>query len=457
MTQNDESLAALLPHDDDDAIELTEVPHRTAHPATSTTTTTTDNLAVGESWTSPRSNIHKVFAICFGFIVFGMNDASLGAIVERLETHYRVSYTVVSLTFLCAFVGYLLAALLSDALHRAAGRGGVSCAAVACQLACYLVAATAPPFAVFVGAYAVAGFGNGLLEASWNAWAGTMRHENELLGLLHASYGIGGIVSPTIETAMISRGYQWNRYYFVMIGAAAVSLVNVGLAFRMETPEEYRKYIAITQEEEEESFNESGEKLVLGKGHALQKVLSSKLVWLASLSLFAYVGCEVTMGGWVTVFFIEVRGGSADSMGYVATGFWAGMTAGRLVLGYVNGRLRGKEELAAAVYMAASAACVVLFWLVQNLRASAAFVGLAGFFMGPLYPVVVVVVLRKLPRAQHVLGVGVASAFGGVGAAVMPFVNGALSTATGPQVLGPLSVSLLAVMLATWLVIVRWF
>lgn len=56
----------------------------------------------------------------------------------------------------------------------------------------------------------LAGFGNGLGDSGWNAWIGDMANANEVLGFLHAMYGLGALLSPLIATSLITRaGWAW--------------------------------------------------------------------------------------------------------------------------------------------------------------------------------------------------------------------------------------------------------
>ena len=55
--------------------------------------------------------------------------------------------------------------------------------------------------------------------------------------------------------------------------------------------------------------------------------------------LFTYVGVEATIGGWIVTFVINERGGGA-SAGYISSGFWGGLTIGRLALLPVNKKVR---------------------------------------------------------------------------------------------------------------------
>ena len=67
----------------------------------------------------------------------------------------------------------------------------------------------------------LAGFGNGLADAAWNAWIGNMANPNEVLGFLHAFYGLGAVLSPLIATTMITKGNRlpWYYFYYVMVSS----------------------------------------------------------------------------------------------------------------------------------------------------------------------------------------------------------------------------------------------
>jgi fucose permease len=47
------------------------------------------------------------------------------------------------------------------------------------------------------------------------------------------------------------------------------------------------------------------------------------------------LGVEVTTGGWIVTYIIEKRGGGQSS-GYVSSGFFAGLTVGRVGLLWLN-------------------------------------------------------------------------------------------------------------------------
>lgn len=138
--------------------------------------------------------------------------------LTQLETSYNLTYTVVSLIFLSPFAGYTLSAILNNHIHEHLGQRGVAFISPICHIIAYVIIAVHPPYPALVIAFMIAGFGNGLADAAWNAWIGNMEHANELLGFLHGVYGLGAVISPLAATAMITKGnLPWYTFYYIMV------------------------------------------------------------------------------------------------------------------------------------------------------------------------------------------------------------------------------------------------
>ena len=103
------------------------------------------------------------------------------------------------------------------------------------------------------------------------------------------------------------------------------------------------------------------------------------------------------------------------------------------------------------IYIPAAMGLELLFWLVPQFIVSAVAVALQGFFLGPLFPAVVVAATKSLPKHLHVSAVGFAAAFGGGGAAILPFAVGAIAQSKGVGVLQPIILALLGVLLLLWI------
>jgi fucose permease len=99
-----------------------------------------------------------------------------------------------------------------------------------------------------------------------------------------------------------------------------------------------------------------------------------------------------------------VRNAPDFESGMTATGFWAGMTVGRLVLPFVTTKLG--EFRAVLLYLALSIGLELLFWLVPSFILSAIAVAFLGFFFGPMFPTAIVLTTKLTPRRLHVGTIG---------------------------------------------------
>ncbi|KAF8456936.1 major facilitator superfamily domain-containing protein [Terfezia claveryi] len=385
-----------------------------------------------QTWNNPSINKWRILAAFYSFTILGMNDSAYGALIPYLETYYTINFTAVSLIFLTPSLGYIAAAFVNDKLHNIIGRRGVGITAFFCHMASYIIMAMHPPYPALVFGMCFVGFGSGAIDAAWNSYIGCMDKSNEILGLLHGMYGLGAILSPIIATSMVTHGYQWYEFYYLMIGLAFLAVVFSGTAFWAENADVYRFVNGSTGKQ----------------GGRTRESMKNKVTWFIAFFLWLYIGTEVSLGGWIVTFMIRVSNGSLFGSGMVSAGFWIGLTVGRFTLGWVTGRFG--EKLMVSIYLLLAIALELIFWLVPQFYVSAVSVALLGYFIGPLFPSAIVVQTRLLPQRLHVSAVGFATAVGGSGAAIFPFVVGAVASKTGVQSLHPIILGLLVAQLGVW-------
>ncbi|KXH61841.1 hypothetical protein CNYM01_09036 [Colletotrichum nymphaeae SA-01] len=401
--------------------------------------TISDNVYAVQRWNSPPINKYRTAATFWSFVVVGMNDGSYGALVPLLETHYDLNHTVVSLIFLSPFVGYAIASAVNNLMHVHFGQRGVACIAPLCHLIPYLTFSFHPPYPVLVALFVLVGMGNGLADAAWCSFIGQMANSHEMSGILQACYALGATIAPLIATALSAEGQPgWFAFYYVMTAASVVEFVTLTATFWTQTGAVYLF----------ENPTESG-----GKSGRTRQALKNKLSWIFAIFVFGYCGAEVALGGWIVVFMTRIRGATSVTGGAVATGFWGGMTAGRLFLSLVTIRLG--EFWAMFLYLGVTIVLELIFWLVPNLVVSAVAAALIGVAMGPMYPVAVVLITKVMPRSLHVGTIGFAAAFGGSGGAILPFAVGAIAQAKGVQTLQPIVLAICVVLGLLWVLLPR--
>lgn len=156
--------------------------------------------------------------ICKSCTVPHSGTAFNAQIFTQLEEYYNLSYAVISVIFLTPFVGYSAAALANASIHIKLGQRGIAAIAPICQIIPYVVLSVHPPFPVIVVVNGISGFGSGLIDAAWSAWAGHMTSANAVQGCLHACYSLGATFSPLIATSMITQyNRSWYEFYYVMV------------------------------------------------------------------------------------------------------------------------------------------------------------------------------------------------------------------------------------------------
>ena len=167
-----------------------------------------------------------------------------------------------------------------------------------------------------------------------------MASANEILGFLHGFYGLGATLSPLIATTMITKGnLGWWTFYYIMIGGAAIEVAASVTAFWPETGAKFRA---------------ANPRMSGKKGGRTKEALSNRVTWILAIFLLAYVGVEVALGGWIVTFMIQVRRSTPFASGMSATGFWLGITLGRVMLGFVTPRLGEKLAIMVSTTRTAS-------------------------------------------------------------------------------------------------------
>jgi fucose permease len=150
---------------------------------------------------------------------------------------------------------------------------------------------------------------------------------------------------------------------------------------------------------------------------------------------------------------IKVRSASSFSSRISATGFWGGMTIGRVILGFVTERFG--EKVSVIAYLLISIGLEIMFWLIPSFLVSAIAVAFLGFFLGPIFLTAVVMATKLLPKRLHVGAMGFATAFGGTGGAIFPFAVGAFAQAKGVRVLPSIILALISAISTMWLLVPR--
>lgn len=380
-------------------------------------------------------NLWRVFAACLYVFCGGLSDGVVGALLPYIEEHYSISYSIVSLMWMGNAAGYIFIAAISyKVVHHFGTR---TCLLIGCcfNLIMYALVLSGSRFPLIVTGFFFGGMGLGLTISQLNVFLTSFEKLSSYLGYFHGTYGLGASVSPILGTLLVEHGIPWNYFYFILVGLMFINIVNIYLAFT-------------DIEVDMEPFQHQATAGVKERS-VVADVLTNKMTWMASLFVLFYQGGEVSMGGWVVTFLRDYRKYQSPTVGYVASGYWFGVTVGRLALTrnlykHLNAR-RGTIVVVLGAIFAVS-----LAWGVNNLVADGVFVSLAGICIGPIYPLMLLHVSPLLPRKILVVSLTITTAFGSSGGALFPFLIGLMSQYVGAMAVMPAVIIMFSVMFSFW-------
>ncbi|CAK7201727.1 hypothetical protein SEUCBS139899_004439 [Sporothrix eucalyptigena] len=161
-------------------------------------------VEVLQSMFYPRKNAFRMATVALNTLNDGLNDSAAGALLPYIERHYGIGYGIVSLIFVACAMGSIIAATVVDPMKRRLGRARTMCLAQLIMALGYVpVISTVAPFPVVVVGFFVIGLGEAINVAMGNTFCVGLQQGTLSLGIMHGSYGIGGISGPLIATAIV--------------------------------------------------------------------------------------------------------------------------------------------------------------------------------------------------------------------------------------------------------------
>ncbi|SGZ48170.1 CIC11C00000005146 [Sungouiella intermedia] len=384
-----------------------------------------------------RKHVMALCASCLWAFCQGFADGAPGALLPYMEEYYHIGYSLVSLIWICNASGVISFAPIAHRILLKLGFRYSLVAACCCSVVMHSIVCTGTKFPVICLAYFIGGVGLSVAGSQLNIFVSRYEKASLALGYFHGCYGLGASVSPLIATVFVSKGYKWHTFYFVLLGLSAFAAINAFIHFSeadqdMKAIEEHNE----VKEEQPKSI--------------LVQALKSKTTWLLGFFVLFYQGSEVSVGAWVVTYIRDYRGNHDTSVGYVASGYWFGLTFGRLVMTPTCHHYLG-ARVGNSLLICLSLILVGMTWAIPSTLGEGICVSLAGICIGPIYPLMITVVSGVVPRKIQVVSLVFASAFGYSGGALFPFLIGLISQFKGAFVMLPAFLAMFTATLVIWL------
>ncbi|KAI0654405.1 MFS general substrate transporter [Cubamyces menziesii] len=390
-----------------------------------------------------RKATMQFVTLCCSMFVAGWNDGTLGPLLPRIQEVYHVGYAVVSLIFVVSCTGAVLGSCTFLYMFDRLGYGLRLPLASCLMIIAYALEAAAVPFPVFVVVYFFIGYGGSFLNSGSNVFLANVSvgKASRRFGMLHGVYGLGAMASPLVSTQFALLPH-WSFVYLIHLGLLIITAIMQVITFKFQNQEQCAKEIG------QPPPDNGSDSLLL----RYKRVFRLRVVHLMALFAFIYVGIEVSIGSWIVTYVIKLRNGGPDS-GYIPSGLFGGLMIGRVAL-LPFSKLVGERRVI-FLYILLVMALEFVVWFVHSQVGDALAVAFIGFFLGPLFPIMTNHAGGILPPDLISGGVGWIASWGAAGAAVWPFVVGAIASRTGIGSLTPFVVSLTGVLFVTWACVPR--
>ncbi|KAI9027497.1 major facilitator superfamily domain-containing protein [Phycomyces nitens] len=373
-----------------------------------------------ESWSDLKPYVRPLVSANIITVMAGLSDGTFGVMIPRLKEHYDISNSTVSLLFLFNAAGFFISGFLNGFIVKKIGQRATIYMASISLMIVYLLALTGQRFEIMLGLMLFQGGSISFLDAAVNVYTANVPMATLMLNILHANYGVGAMISPLVGTAFLVRNITWRAVYGFLAGAAFLNIISVIIGFggaNIEQPNEH--------EIEDEDSDELPKPRIATPNHPIRNTVTI----LSAGYILIYVGVEVIMGAWGYTFLTEGRHGDKEMMGHVTAGYWGGLAIGRLVLGYLAGRLGEKRTITALTVT--GGVVLIIFGLVESVVVDSIALVAIGFLIGPMFPTTISLVSQLLPRHIHATSIGFISAIGASGAAILPYGAGLIADQYG--------------------------
>lgn len=416
---------------------------------------------------NPPRNLWRVATSCLWACSAGFSDAAPGALLPSIEKHYNIGYAIVSLIWILNALGYIFVAMLSHKIQPWFGKQKSMCLCCCCSLIMYALVSSAVPFPVVVVGFFFGGIGLAIGDAQSNVFLSKFDKNSKYLAFFHGLYSVGATISPIAATSMVTNGMKWNYVYFISLGLMTLNLISLWFAFigadqdlkpwdsEVVVPNNdssSRADVALEDLNNQKPKIKEIERSSTSQPESIMKLaLKSKITWIIAIFLFFYQGCEVAIGGWIVSYLVEYRHTNM-TYGYVLSGYWAGLTIGRLFLTRPLHKYIGTRRSIIVISLL-SIFFVILTWVIKVNVALGVFIGLTGIFVGPTYPLMVTAASALLPRKIQLVSLTIITAVGTSGGALVPFFVGLISQVGGTYVVLPIFIAAYSVMIIFWLLL----
>lgn len=349
--------------------------------------------------------------IYLAFISLGLPDALLGSAWPTMSKEFSMPLSYAGIISMIISVGTIISSLQSDRVTRKFGTGKVTAVSVmltAVALFGFSFSRSFWQLCLWAVPY---GLGAGSVDASLNNYV-AIHYSSRHMSWLHCMWGIGASLGPYIMSFILLRGQVWNSGY------RAIGILQVILTVLI--------FLSLPLWSKNVSQNSDiGEMATTKEPLSLREVVKIPGVKEVMTAFFCYCALELSVGLWVSSYFVLYHKMSVETAAGYAALFYIGITVGRAVSGFLTIAFNDTKmiRLGQGVILLGIAFFVLPF---GNTTALFGLI-LIGLGCAPIYPCIIHSTPKHFGanRSQAIIGIQMASAY--IGSCIMPSIFGIIA------------------------------
>lgn len=337
--------------------------------------------------------------IYIAFISLGLPDSVLGSAWPVMYRGFDVPVSYVGIVTILIAGGTIVSSLLSDKLTRKLGAGLVTTISVFITAAAMLGFSFSNSF-ILICVFAVPyGLGAGAVDAALNNFV-ALHFSSRHMNWLHCFWGVGASIGPYIMGGCLTNNLGWPSGYRIL---SLIQIVLTAILFIS---------LPLWKKQTDVAIAKTGEVPVAHK--KMSEIVKIDGVWTVLLGFFGYCALESTAGIWASSYLVLGHNIDAYTASFFASMFYIGITAGRLISGFVSDKIGDKNLIRIGIGVLFCG--ILLVWLPTGVDITAlAGLIVIGFGCAPIYPSVIHSTPSNFGKenSQALVGIQMACAYAG--------------------------------------------
>ncbi len=360
---------------------------------------------------------YLIFVAYLTFIAIGIASGLLNIAWTYIQVTFDVSLDSLGTILTAGTVGGLIAAFMSGYFVGKFTVGKVVLGGLLLAGFGLIGYSIAPIWLALLFVAFMSSLGKGTVDAGLNNFVSANYGSSEM-NWLHACWGIGLTIAPSIVTFTILNLEQGWQFSYIVIGIVVLA---VGGIILLTLPQWQMNRVKNndTQLDEESA--------------TISETIRRPIVLMSILFFFVYGGIEIGTGQLVNTLFVEGRGIPQEISSAWVSAYWGSFTLGRMIMGVLAMRIGDKLLL----YLSLATSGIGSALLFLNTHETITFIGLMmiGFGLAAIFPILISQTPKRVGIRHAANTIGFQVGFAGLGGAVLAGITGIFAENLGIEMI----------------------